>query len=151
MGSLFSATTEGAEALAAATAETLVQLRGLTTVRPQILAYSISFDGVTAGNTPVLVRLAWQTTDGTGAAATETVFDGSSEAALTTAFNSFSAEPTLGTIIEEFYVHPNGGLWLREFLPDRGPKLAAATTSRIGIIATAAQIVNATAFIQWQE
>lgn len=151
MANIYSATTEGPEALAAATAETLLQLRGLTTVRPRITAYGVSFDGVTAGNTPVLVRLAWQTTDGTATGASEVLLDGSDNAAVTTAFNSFTAEPTLGTIIEEFYVHPNGGLWVREFMPDRGPKLAAATSSRIGLIVNAPQIVNATAFIQWDE
>lgn len=148
---IYSVTTEGAEALAAATAETLLQLRGVTTTRANLIGWGVSFDGVTAGNTPVLVRLAYQTTDGTMSAASEVPYDPSEGTALLTAFHTSAGEPTLGSILEEWYVHPNGGSILREYLPNRGPIVAAATSSRLAIVVNALQVVNAVAFMTWEE
>jgi hypothetical protein len=151
MGVAYSITTEGEEALAAATAETLVQLRGVTTTKCHIVAWGVSFDSVTAADAPVVVDLLFQTTDGTGSAATEVALNPDEPAALATGFHSFSAEPTPGGILETYNVPPQGGMVIREYPPGREPIVTNATSSRIGIRCTAPAVCNAVAWIQWEE
>lgn len=148
---IYSVTSEGEEALAAATAETLVQLRGVATAKARIVAWSISFDGISAADQPVVVDLLFQTTDGTATGATEVALNPDEPAALLSGFHSFSAEPTAGSIIESYEVHPQGGMILREYPPGREPMLTNATTSRIAVRATSPAVVNAVAWIQWEE
>jgi hypothetical protein len=150
MADVYSITTEAEEALTTA-AETVLQLRGVTTRKGRLVAWGVSFDGATASDAPAQVRLLFQTTDGTGSAATEVPLDGDSPAALITGFHSFSAEPTAGGVIEHHQVHPQGGNLIREYPPGREPVLDNATSSRIGIEVTAAAAVNAVAFLQWEE
>ena len=64
MGAIFSVTAEAEEALVAATAETLVQLRGATATKAKIIEWSVSFDGTASTNAPIVVRLLRQTTKG---------------------------------------------------------------------------------------
>lgn len=148
---IYAATTEGEEGLAAATAETLLQLRGATSTKARIVAWGVSFDGVSATAEPVLVELRRQTTDGTATGAVEPKFDADDPTAAVTAFHSFSAEPTQGDRLESYEIHPQGGLFVREYPPGREPVLDDVTTSRIGIVATAPATVNAVAWIQWAE
>jgi hypothetical protein len=149
--SIYAVTTEGEEALAAATVETLLQLRGVTTTKMKIVAWGISFDGILSTDAPVVVDLLFQTTDGTGSAATEVPLNPDEPAALGTTFHSFSAEPTPGGIIESYEVHPQGGMIVREYPPGREPVVTNATSSRIGLRANAPAIVNAVAWVQWEE
>jgi hypothetical protein len=151
MGGIYAATTEGEEALAAATAETVLQLRGSTVTKARIVAWSVSFDGISATEAPVVVRLIRQTTDGTGSAATEEPLDPDSPTANCTAFHSFSAEPTAGTSVETYEIHPQGGLLIREYPPGREVILDNAATSRIAIECTAPAAVNAVAWMHWEE
>lgn len=149
---VYGATTEGEEALAAATAETLLQLRGGTTTYAKVIAWGVSFDGVTADAAPVVVRLVRQTTDGTGTGATETLIQPAvAAAAAVTSFHSFSAEPTAGDVVETHEVHPQGGNIIREYPPGREPQLDNVNTSRIGIEVNAPAVVNAVAWIHWEE
>jgi hypothetical protein len=150
MADVYSITTEAEEALTTA-AETVLQLRGVTTRKGRIVSWGISFDGATATDAPAQVRLLFQTTDGTASAATEVPLDGDAPAALITGFHSFSAEPTAGGVIEHHQVHPQGGNLIREYPPGREPVLDNATTSRIGIEVTAAAAVNAVAWLMWEE
>jgi len=147
---VFSVTTEGEEAITTA-AETLVQLRGATTGRGRVVKWGVFFDGINAAAPPVQVELARQTTDGTGSAATEVEWDEDDGAAGITAFHSFSAEPTKGAVLEHLEIHPQGGGVIVEYPPGREPIVAAATTSRLGVIVTAGEAVNAVAFIVWEE
>lgn len=148
---VYAITTEGEEALAATTAETLVQIRGTTQAKAKIVAWGVSFDGVTATDAPVVVSFGRQTTDGTGTGATEVKFDADDPSPGCTGFHSFSAEPTLGDVFETYNIHPQGGLFVREYPPGREPVMDDATTSRIGLVATAPAAVNAVAWIQWEE
>ena len=152
MGAVYAVTTEGEEALAAATAETVLQLRGATTTKAKVVAWGVSFDGVTAADAPVVVRLLRQTTDGTGTAATEAPLDPDSPTAGVTAFHTFSStEPTAGDVLETYEVHPQGGSLVREYPPGREPVIDNATTSRIAIEVTAPAVVNVVGFIHWEE
>jgi hypothetical protein len=153
MSGRYSITTEGEEALAAATAETVLQLRGATTTKAKLRQWSISFDSTSATAEPVLVRLLRQTTDGTGTGATEAKWDPDSPAAACTGFHTFSStEPTSGDILEEHLVYP-GGVPLIVQYPQDGfePTLDDAATSRIGITVNAPASVNVVATLVWDE
>lgn len=147
---IYSATTEAEEALAAATTETLLQLRGATTVKARVVEWGVSFDGVSATAEPVRIRLLRQTTDGTGTGASEVLWDPDAPTAAVTAFHSFTAEPTAGDVLAEYDVHPQTGIVIQYPL-GREPVIDNAATSRIGIDATAAATVNASAYIVWEE
>lgn len=149
---IYTATSEGSEGLLAATRECVIQLRGVATARAKIIAWGISFDGATAAAVPVLVDFETHSTDGTATGATEYPLDQSQPAtALCTAFHSFSAQPTSSGILEQYLIHPQGGLFVREYPPEREVYLLAATTSRVGISVTAPAVVNVTAWLQWDE
>lgn len=151
MSSVYSATTEGEEALGAATAETVIQLRGATVVKARIIEWGVSFDGVSVTGEPVRIRLLRQTTDGTATGATEALWDDpDAPAANCTAFHSFTAEPTAGSVLADYNVHPQAGIVIQYPL-GREPVLDNATTSRIGIECTAPAAVNAAAYIVWEE
>lgn len=148
---VFTTTTEGEEALAAATAETLCQIRGSASIKARVLAWGVSFDSTSAAAEPILVRLARQTTDGTGSGASEVLNDPDDAAALLTSFNSFSAEPSLGDILEEYDIAPQGLPFVKEYPLGYEPVIDSATTSRIAIVVTAPAVVNAVAWIRWGE
>ena len=151
MSSIFSITTEGAEAVTTA-AETVLQLVSAANMKPYIVGWGVSFDGATSTAVPVLVELMHQSTAGTSAAVTNIVkLDLDNPTALGTGRKQFSAEPTTTTAIEQHLVHPQGGNLIREYPPGREPTLGDATTDRFGIRITAPAAVNVRAWIQWAE
>jgi len=151
MASVYSVTTEGEEALAAATAETIIQLRGSTACKAKVIEWGISFDGTSGTAEPVRVRLLRQTTDGTGTGATEVAWDPDNPTANCTALNTFSStEPTAGEVLAEYEVHPQTGIVIQYPL-GREPVLDNAATSRIAIEATAPATVNCSAYLVWEE
>lgn len=151
MGRVYTATTEAEEALAAATVETVLQLRGGTASKARLVAWGISFDGVTAGDDPVTVLLRRQSTDGTGSGANEYKFDEDNPTATVTAFHSFTAEPTGSNTLERYLIHPQGGGIVREYPIGREIVIDDVATSRLAITAQAPQAVNVEAWMQWEE
>lgn len=150
MASVYSVTTETEEALST-TVETVLQLRGATTVKAKVIEWGISFDSTSATAEPVRVRLLRQTTDGTGTGASEVAWDPDNPTANVTAFNTFSStEPTAGDVLCEMHVHPQSGVIIQYPL-GREPVLDNATTSRIAIDVLAPAAVNCTAYIVWEE
>lgn len=149
MASLYSVTTETEEALTTSV-ETVVQLRGSTTVKAKVVEWGISFDSTSATAEPVRVRLLRQTTDGTGTGATEVMWDPDNPTANCTAFHTFSAEPTAGEVLCEMHCHPQSGI-VMQYPLGREPTLDNLTTSRIGIDVLAPAAVNCTAYLVWEE
>jgi hypothetical protein len=150
MGSIYSVTTETEEALTTSV-ETVLQLRGATTVKAKIIEWGISFDGVTAAAEPVRVRLLRQSTDGTASAASEVLWDPDAPTANCTAFHTFTAEPTAGDVLMETLVHPQGGGFVIQYPLGREPVVDNATTSRIAIDVLAPAAVNVCAWLVWEE
>lgn len=151
MPSVYSATTEGEEALAAATAETLLALIGATTTKAKLVEWGVSFDGTSATAAPVVVRLVRATADGTGSTATEKPWDPDAPTAAVAAKHSYTAEPTKETqALVEMEVHPQGGV-IVQYPLGREPVIDNATTSILCIEATAPAIVNALAYMVWEE
>lgn len=152
MPKCYSATTEGEVALTAATERTVVQLRGGTASKSRVIAWAVSFDGVVAADAPVVVRLLRQTTDGTATGSTEVKLDADDPTPTVTAFKTFtSTMPTDGDVLETYEIHPQGGLFVREYPPGREPVIDDVNTSRIAISCNAPQGVNCLAWMQWEE
>jgi len=137
------------EALAAATAETLIQLVAVANHRVKVLRWGVSFDGVSVTAEPVQIRLLRQTTAGTGAALTPVKMDDSiADTLLTTAQQDFTAEPTAGDVLESYEVHPQQGVVMMYPL---GQEPIIGGGDRMGIEVTAPAVVNARAFFVFEE
>lgn len=137
------------QALAAATAETLLQLGTPSTRRAKLCEWGVSFDGITAVDEPVLVELLRQTTGGTASAATEVPQDQADPAALVVAQSAFTVEPTAGDVLEAHRVTPNGGLIVKTYALLEEPVMNVS--AYLGLRVTAPDVVNATAYFIWQE
>jgi len=151
MSRQYTITTEGEEALAAATAETVVQARGTTATKAKCFGFGVSMDSTSASAEPALVQVMRQTTDGTASAATEAKWDADDPAAGVTGFHTFTAEPTSGEVLREFELHPTGVPYSEERSLGREWVMDDAATSRIGIKVTAPAAVNVTAWLDIEE
>jgi hypothetical protein len=153
VSSIFSATNEGEEALAAATAETVIALIGSTAVKGKLVEFGISFDGISATAEPVIVRMVRTTADdGTSSAATEVQFsDPDNPTPNCAAKHSYSVEPTKASqAMATWHVHPQAGFIIQWPL-GREPGLDNTTSNGIAFEVTAPAIVNCITYIAWEE
>lgn len=116
----YSTSTEGAVALAAATAKSILGVAGTTAFGVNIKKLRVAFDGVTASAVPVLVELCYATfaTNAPGTASTPTTVDQVYGRTITpgfTAAKNWTTEPTVLTPIDEWLLTPNGGLVFYDF------------------------------------
>ena len=153
MASQYSATTEGEEALAAATAETVLHLIGHASVKAKIVEWGVSFDGTSPTAEPVQVKL-FRTTadDGTASGASELMWgDPDAPTPLCTVKHSFSVEPTKASFpIFAMEVHPQAGLIIQYPL---GREIGLDNTASGGVCieVTSPAIVNVQGYIVWEE
>lgn len=152
MFSRYTIHTEGDEALGASTPETILLLTAPASVVFRLVEYGVSFDGVTAANSPVLVELVYgdAAETGTGSGATEQQVEGSARAAAVVGEHSFSVEPTVLVVLKPFFVDPNKGILIvqnpliREYQRN-------ITTRVLGIRCTAPDAVNVRGYMEWEE
>ncbi len=136
------------QALAAATAETVIQLVAPANHLLKLKGWSISFDGVVVTAEPIIVELYRQTSAGTSSALTPLkVNDSLAETLQATARDKFTAEPTLGDLMDVFEVHPQQG-W-KEVDADYLYMIAGG--ARLGIRATAPAAVNCKSWMKYEE
>lgn len=150
----YTITTEGEEALAAATAETILLIAGSTSAKGRLWGFGFAFDGVTAANEPVQWKLKRgnSASQGTSSAATEEKRDSDEPSALITGFHSFSAEPTYtGQPLTAGEIHPQGGVyeWHASGL-DETFVLDDSANSMFGIELTAPAVVNVQAWMEFE-
>lgn len=113
--------TEGAVALSAATAKTIVGVKAHANSGLLLQGARVSFDGVTASGVPVLVELCYVTwaTNSPGTNSTSTTPRQRNGRVLTAGFTSgktWTTEPTALTVVGgEELVTPNGGLLIYDF------------------------------------
>lgn len=139
----YTAEVGAAVALAPATAKTVLSAIAPAQFGVDLVGYRVSFDGVTAANTPVVIEVVSFTTDGTGTSGTVVQAYGRSiTAGFTTKYN-YSAEPTTVTLIDRFTITPNGGAIVYDYPRDRTPD--CAVSNLIALRLTAAQAVNVNA------
>lgn len=145
---LFSVNVSG-EALAAATAETIIQGVASANKSIELVRWGISFAGTTLTDAPVLVELLRLTSAGTSAAFTPIKLDPASDAPLMTARSSHTAEPVAGEVIEKYYVSPAGGSIILQYAYDE--RIRVAPNGRLGIRVLANNAVNASAYLIFNE
>lgn len=153
MASIFSATTEGEEALAAATAETVIALIGASAVKAKIVEFGIAFDGISATAEPVRIRMIRTTADdGTATGATEVQWSDPDNPTPNCAVkHSYTAEPTKASQpMAEWQCHPQAGLVIQWPL-GREPGLDNSSSAGIAFEVTAPAVVNVSAYVVWEE
>ena len=123
-----------AVAAASAAAQTVLQVVAGSTKRLQVKSFEVSFDGADSTKTPILVDLTRQTTAGTSSALTLVKHDEASEAAIATALQTFTAEPTAGDVLASVYLSPAGGIYSYQF--PLGDEPVVAASGRIGLRVT---------------
>jgi hypothetical protein len=114
---IHSISTEGEEALGAATLETLLNAVADAADRISLVSFEAGFDGATIAVAPVLLELckSTQAMAGTSTAATEREDTDTGRTANFTGFHSFTAEPTVLTTHHAYEVAEASGLLVIQF------------------------------------
>lgn len=147
----YSVPTTAAVALAAATAKSILGVRGNAAFGIDLKKLRVGFDGVTASAVPVLVELCYATfatnPPGTNSTSrTPAQSYGRQVAHGVTAASAWSAEPTALTVVEEYLLTPNGGLVLEDF-PEG---YDSAVSEGYLIRCTAPAVVNVRGTLWWE-
>ena len=138
-----------ANALVAATQETLIQIVAAANHRVKVLEWGIFFDDSDVDAVPVAVVLQRQSDAGTSGANTPTKNDDSlAETLLTTARDACTVEPTSGDVVDMILCHPQTG-FVRQYRV--GEEVIVGGGDRVGVRATAPAGVNARAYIRFEE
>lgn len=141
----YSAPAGGSVALAAAIAKSVIGVRGNAAFGVDLTGFRVSFDGVTASAVPALYQLCYATyaTNAPGTNSTSITINttyGRAVASGMTAARDWTAEPTVLTVIDEWFLTPNGGLVVKDIPRDRTPDTAVNEGFVLRI--TAPAIVN---------
>jgi len=144
------------EALAAATAEHVLQVRAAANHPVKVLGWGVFFDGTSVSAEPVQVRVTGATTTGTftnaltadSANGSKICINGRSETIQATAHADSTAEPTPVQIFDIAEVHPQSGYEVRYPL---GQEPIIAGGNWVGIECTAPAIVNVRAKLICEE
>lgn len=102
-------------ALVGATAKTVLQVAPAANHPIKISSWGCFFDGTSVTEEPVLCELIRSTTAGTGSASPPSprpLDDDQGQTIQTTVAHNFTAEPTMGDLIDAFEVHPQAGMQL---------------------------------------
>jgi hypothetical protein len=137
----------------AATAKSIVEIKTASTGGAVILAWSVTFDGVTATNTPVKIEV------GRFSAAVTTNATSITPSKVSYGFNGIASTATVGanastegagtaSDVEIYRVPPTSGLVWQESL---GMEWVVPASGFFRIRCTAAQAVNATFTLRWTE
>lgn len=138
--------------LVAATAKTALQLVAGATRRSKIKEIGVSFASVTSTDAPVLAELRTQSTAGTSSAFTPFPLVPDDPAAIQTARNLFTVEPTDVALVYPgpWRVTPVGGLFIYQW--PEGEELRVAISTRVGLRLTSpAALSNVRAYMIYQE
>ena len=149
----YSTSTEGAVALSAGVAKSILGVKGNAAFVVDLLGFRIGFDGVTASAVPVLIELCYATfaTNSPGTNSTSTTVDtlyGRQVASGFTAAKNWTVEPTVLTPIDEWLLTPNGGLVIKDLPRDRTPDSAFSEGFVFRLNAPANVNVRGTVFIE---
>lgn len=142
-----------APVLTGTTAVTILGVKSNAAFGIDLRKIAIGFQGVTAGNAPVLVELCYVTfatnAPGTNSSAvTPAQLYGRVTASGVTAASLWTAEPTSVTVLKRYYLTPNGGLVIEEFAPDHG--FDTALGEGLAIRVTAGVAVNLVATMEFE-
>jgi hypothetical protein len=149
----YGTSTEGAVALAAATAKSILGVNAPAQFGVDLISFSVGFDGVTASAVPVLVELCYCTfaTNPPGTNSTSTTVDQEYGRAITAGFvaaKTWTTEPTVVTPLREFLLTPAGGLVIRDF--PLGQTLDSAVSNGFVLRCNAPAVVNVRADFRFE-
>lgn len=124
MSQEFAIVSGGAIGLTAATAKTVAGIKAATNDIITLVKVEVSFDGVTASAVPVLIEVGTSTfaTNAPGTASTSVTpasTRGRQATAMATAAKTWTTEPTVMVVLEEFLLTPNGGTYIADGVPAR--------------------------------
>ena len=144
-----------ATALVAATAQTMIQMVAPTNQRGAVNGVKVSFDGTNSANTPATVKVARNTTAGTASNTAVAPIkrnepNGVSETLQFTYQTVFTVEPTLGVIVDTFLLAVFGGTFAQAYAPYSSEIMIPGGT-RLGFQVTAAQVVNTSVSVDYEE
>jgi len=138
-----------AQAVAAATVETLIQLLSVANHRVALLGYGIGGEGTSNTEAPGVIDILRQSTAGTASALTLRKLQATiSETLLTTAQYIFTAEPTPGDILRTHTVHPQAALDIRDAF---SREIIMGGAERLAMRATYAQAQDLDAYMDFEE
>lgn len=125
----YSCTTEGAVALSAATAKTVIGAKAHANSGLQLKGFTVALDGVTSSAVPVLVEVCYCTwgANSPGTNSTSTTPRQAYGRSLTAGFTSgktWATEPTTLTVLKEFLLAPDKGLIAFQFPLGQEPDCA---------------------------
>lgn len=151
MAAGYSIETTGDQALAAATAETVLSVINASNALIRITEFGISFDGTSATAEPVTVELMSSTQAGAGTNSSQTPVQnyGPTRTVQATGARNFSGEPTVLTCLRRWLVHPQTGIEMQYPL-GREPE-QVTTADAIVIRCTAPAVVNVQGYMCWEE
>lgn len=150
----FKAVTGGAVALSGATVKSVLSVICASNKALTLVQASVSFDGTTASNTPVLVELcqSTQATAGTSSSVTPARIRGPAASVTSSAAKNYTVEPTVLTVVEEWLVPPTSGVIQQLPLGREYEALGVASGIQALVLRlTAPQAVNARASLEWEE
>ena len=149
----YSIVTGGAVALSAATAKSVLGVKSHANFGLDLKKFKVGFDGVTASAVPVLVELCYATfaTNSPGTASTSVTpaqIYGRSVTVGATAAKTWTTEPTVLTVVQEWLLSPNGGLVMYDF--PLGDTPDSAVSEGFVIRCTAPAIVSVRASMEFE-
>lgn len=149
----YTTSTEGAVALSAATAKSILGVMAPAQFGVDLKKLRAAFDGVTSSAVPVLVELCYATfaTNAPGTNSTSTTVDqvyGRSITAGFTGAKNWTTEPTVLTPIDEWLLTPTGGLVIYDFPLGDTPDSAVSNGFVIRCNAPATVNVRATMWVE---
>lgn len=146
-------TSTPSETLTAATAKTVLTVINGATRRSKILRIQLAGSSVTATDAAVLIELVrtTQATAGTSTGVTPQPVDAADPAAISTSGRTYTVEPTVITVVDNFRLSPIGNTYLWELPPGRVIICAISTTFGIRCTSPATQTTNFSASIMFEE
>lgn len=153
---LYTAYTETPYVVLTADTSSCMEVLGDADVKASLRRMSISFNGTSSSQAPILVKIRQITATGTGTACTELSADRSAKStSQCQAKFTLTVEPTMVATValDGNYVHPQGGLWTPVYERDEIVICDGSASQGIAIELTSASGVTPTCFclLQWYE
>ena len=155
--SLFTAYAETPYVVLTADTSSIMEILGDADVVARLAEFSISFNGTSSTQAPILVKLRQITATGTGTACTEVAVQRTGKTApQCQAKHTLTVEPTMVATVAlgQWYVHPQGGLLVVQYAPGREPVICDGSASQgLALELTSAASVTPTAacHVTWAE
>ena len=138
-----------AEVSTGTSVKTIVQVVAASNHRILIDRATVTFQGTSTTDAPILVEMLRQSTAGTMSSLTPVKLNSADDETLqVTARHTAPAEPTAGDVLESFLVHPQGG---KEWLAPFGRAIVVPGGGRLGVRVTAGVSVDCVVSLHGEE